>query len=254
MEIIVEDAREPVWADENKTMIDLVVKFADMKVEVPFTASPTDNEIHGRYLFNKAKNGDFGEVAEFKSRNTAAYKPAKAIHDPKLQSIIDLANQEVASASTRAIVLIWAACIEDALYELLTNYLVKDKVSEDLLMKADGPLHSFMSRVKISFSLGLISKSEMNMCKNIATIRNYFAHNWNIAETFEDIKEGSKQSNLEKKFKAIYNASHSELFHWQDNIDYCVHRFYSSSCGALLLHLRGRALGDDIKRRELRQY
>jgi len=42
--------------------IDMLVKFDHMDEEVWFTASPDDPEPHGKELYQRAINGEFGEI------------------------------------------------------------------------------------------------------------------------------------------------------------------------------------------------
>jgi hypothetical protein len=65
MSIIVEYAKSPIWANEEKTAIDLIVKFSHISEEVPFTASFKDPERYGRELFEKAKSGLFGQIQDY---------------------------------------------------------------------------------------------------------------------------------------------------------------------------------------------
>ena len=60
-------ARNPKWANPEKNMIDLVVDFVPLDEEwLPYTASPTDNDVeHSRYLYTKAINGEYGDIAEY---------------------------------------------------------------------------------------------------------------------------------------------------------------------------------------------
>ena len=60
-------ARNPRWANLEKNAIDLEVDFVPMDEEwLPYTASPTDSEVeHSRYLYTKAINGDYGEIADY---------------------------------------------------------------------------------------------------------------------------------------------------------------------------------------------
>jgi hypothetical protein len=60
-----EYAKDPVWADAEHTMIDLLIKWDGINAEYPFTASPTDVEAHGRAIFEQASQGAFGPVAEY---------------------------------------------------------------------------------------------------------------------------------------------------------------------------------------------
>lgn len=63
--MIIENVKNPQWANAEHTIIDVVVKFGHFTDEVPFTASENDIEQHGRAIFAAAKAGEFGEVAEF---------------------------------------------------------------------------------------------------------------------------------------------------------------------------------------------
>jgi hypothetical protein len=60
-----EYAKNPVWVDENYTMIDLTIKWAEIDEELPFTASPDDCEAHGRAIFVAAVAGEYGSVAKY---------------------------------------------------------------------------------------------------------------------------------------------------------------------------------------------
>lgn len=48
--------------NEDQT-IDMLVKFGHIPEDVWFTASPNDPEPHGRELYQRALNGEFGEIA-----------------------------------------------------------------------------------------------------------------------------------------------------------------------------------------------
>jgi hypothetical protein len=57
-------ASSPAWVNENQSVIDLVANFEGIG-EVPFTASSTDREAHGRDIFARAAAGEFGPVAAY---------------------------------------------------------------------------------------------------------------------------------------------------------------------------------------------
>jgi hypothetical protein len=57
-------AKNPVYASADGTLIDLIVTF-DGIGEVPFTASGSDMEAHGRSLFVRASAGEFGSIGIF---------------------------------------------------------------------------------------------------------------------------------------------------------------------------------------------
>lgn len=62
--MMIKGAKNPKWANPEKTIIDLTVTHAEYG-EIPFTASPEDTEQHGRDLFARAVAGEFGPVAEY---------------------------------------------------------------------------------------------------------------------------------------------------------------------------------------------
>jgi hypothetical protein len=56
----------PRWANAEQTMIDCEITTSQFGDEVlPFTASPTDEEAHGRAIFADIVSGKYGLVAEF---------------------------------------------------------------------------------------------------------------------------------------------------------------------------------------------
>ena len=67
------DAKNPVWANEDKTMITLDCKFSHYESigltenngYYVFNANPNDVEEHGRQIFEKAKAGEYGTVGEY---------------------------------------------------------------------------------------------------------------------------------------------------------------------------------------------
>lgn len=58
-------AKNPKWANESNTLIDLVVRFGEIDADLPFTASPNDTEEHGRDLFARATASEFGAIAAY---------------------------------------------------------------------------------------------------------------------------------------------------------------------------------------------
>ena len=53
------------FANAANTAINCWVTFDDLPHSVPFTASPDDSEAHGREIFARASDGDFGAVAAY---------------------------------------------------------------------------------------------------------------------------------------------------------------------------------------------
>ena len=60
-------ARNPVWANPEKNMIDLEVDFTPLDEEwLAYTASPTDTTVeHSRYLYTQAINGAYGDIGDY---------------------------------------------------------------------------------------------------------------------------------------------------------------------------------------------
>jgi hypothetical protein len=58
-------AKDPKWANRRQTLINLIVRFEEINEDLPFTASPTDSEAHGRDIYARAVAGEFGTIAPF---------------------------------------------------------------------------------------------------------------------------------------------------------------------------------------------
>jgi hypothetical protein len=89
--------------------------------------------------------------------------------------------------------------LENQLEELLKNKLAGTKSHLEELFQFNGPLGTFSSKIKISYSLGFISKSIMNDLDLIRKIRNEFGHEYKPIE-FETPKIKNRISNLKEHF------------------------------------------------------
>lgn len=58
-------AKDPIWNNEEGTSIFLTVKWEEFVEEMPFSACSYDSEDYGVDLYNRAKAGEFGEVAPY---------------------------------------------------------------------------------------------------------------------------------------------------------------------------------------------
>lgn len=66
VERTINSARNPKWANQARTSIDLEVDFDEVDEEyVLFNAHPDDIVSWGPELYNRALAGEFGEIAEF---------------------------------------------------------------------------------------------------------------------------------------------------------------------------------------------
>jgi hypothetical protein len=72
-----EYAKDPVYLNDQGTFINLTVKFAEFDTEMPFGATPDDYHEHGREIFERAKAGEFGEVAPYVGQRTIINVPTE---------------------------------------------------------------------------------------------------------------------------------------------------------------------------------
>lgn len=61
----IESAKNPKYSNAEKNSIDMQVKFEEFTEVLPFTATSYDITLHGKELFNRALNGEFGEIAAY---------------------------------------------------------------------------------------------------------------------------------------------------------------------------------------------
>lgn len=66
MNSVLTSLTSPVWANEEHTMIDCVITTSQLGAEeLPFTASPSDPEAHGRQIFADLVAGKYGPIADY---------------------------------------------------------------------------------------------------------------------------------------------------------------------------------------------
>ena len=58
-----EYAKNPIWSSNDGQSISLIVKWVEFNEEMPFGATSYDTMPHGVDLYNRAKAGEFGEIA-----------------------------------------------------------------------------------------------------------------------------------------------------------------------------------------------
>jgi hypothetical protein len=57
--------KNPRWANAENTSIDVDVFFIHLNEEVPFGASPNDIVAHGREIYQRCVDGEFGPIAPY---------------------------------------------------------------------------------------------------------------------------------------------------------------------------------------------
>jgi hypothetical protein len=60
-------AKNPKWANRSKTLINLTVRFEEIEEDLPFTASLSDPEAHGKEIYQNAINEEYGAISEFQA-------------------------------------------------------------------------------------------------------------------------------------------------------------------------------------------
>lgn len=63
--LTIEYAKNPVYSNEQGTIIQLTVKFYEFADEMAFGATPWDPEPYGVELYNNAMAGMYGPIAPF---------------------------------------------------------------------------------------------------------------------------------------------------------------------------------------------
>ena len=71
-----EYANTPVYGNVEGTNIQLIVKWAEFNEEGRYLAASYDCMPHGVDLFNRAKAGEFGEVAPYVAQTVAEDQPS----------------------------------------------------------------------------------------------------------------------------------------------------------------------------------
>ncbi|HEF0021973.1 TPA: tail fiber assembly protein [Citrobacter amalonaticus] len=61
----IQEISAPVWANAEKTAIDCMVKFTELEFSVPYTATVTDSDDNGRFIFDWCINELSGVIADY---------------------------------------------------------------------------------------------------------------------------------------------------------------------------------------------
>lgn len=104
--------------------------------------------------------------------------------DPRRTSMVDTAKlddhegflKDFENESDRAAAVLGEAFVDEALKELLVQFLVDDSEFLDDFIGIHGPIGPFVVRAKLAYALGLIRKSTYRVLKVIADVRNEFGH------------------------------------------------------------------------------
>lgn len=95
-------------------------------------------------------------------------------------------QKNLENESDRGVALISAEIINNCLTSIFEKYLILNKkLRGDILENPMAPLYSLSNKIKMAYSLGLISKRIYKNLEYIRIIRNKFAHRIYVA-SFED--------------------------------------------------------------------
>jgi mannitol operon repressor len=146
---------------------------------------------------------------------------------------------ELNKESPRGKVLISTGYLEQMLKDILSGFMIEDKIVEDLFEGGNAALGTFSARSKLVYTLGLISKAEFQDIDLIRRIRNDFAHD--MKASFADDTVKSRCSLLKHKAADEFGKVSAEG------------QFTSAATG-LLLNLVNRAAYVSAERRSYRNW
>lgn len=199
------------------------VKFNHCKHELPFTATATDIEPHGRILYQRLRSGEFGEIhpnGSFDMLSPAVNSPREISLSPEtigfMYQGLDEGNLENSRGTPRGIVLVWSALLEIALSEVIRSRFPDDKVSNTLGGKI----------TKLNQEGVLTEHEHCEDLLAIKNIRNHAAHNL-LFSRFEHLKQDRKAL---EGYNRLY-AGYTQAFYHEVNDLLFVARFvFSKAC------------------------
>lgn len=117
-------------------------------------------------------------------------------------SAVELAGPAV---SDRSRVLLGAALVDQCITHTLRNFLAECDEAQTLLdpMK-NGALSTFVAKINVCVALGLLPRGEAQICRDLAKIRNTFAHE--VEASFSDRHLASLER-AEKAFRMPHSRS-----------------------------------------------
>lgn len=233
IKIIVESVREPRWANEGKSAINCLIKTNTLTQEVPFTASMSDSEAHGRDIYVRCLKGEFGEIAPFeltiRVEPTAGLSSAELPPEyQELQELMIEVNRETSRGSYRSVVIVWASMVDNVLDRMLEAAVVG---SGQEATSREKPPKTFDKRIKAALKRELINEEEAKKCHHIRKIRNQAAHEWRLKLENVDILPS---------LAALYDADHRDLLVFHKDLDFLLQQVYSSSCAMLVMKFLSR--------------
>jgi DNA-binding MltR family transcriptional regulator len=106
-------------------------------------------------------------------------------------------EKELKAESDRGAAIMACTMIDWALERMLKNFLVDSKITLELFEGINGALSSLANKIKMAYSLGLLTKLEYVEFTQLRKIRNEFAHKFEVNFSFSDTKVKSLCDKLE---------------------------------------------------------
>ncbi|WP_159567288.1 DUF4145 domain-containing protein [Budvicia diplopodorum] len=222
--------RNPQWVNDEHNAINCLIRTNTLRQEVLFTASPYDPEPHGREIFTRCVAGEYGEIASIEPKSPQQSLPPLSlpVKYHRLKKFLLEANKENSRKSFRSVVIVWGSMLDNLLDEMLEFEALRTVA---LGNNAGKPPKTFSARIDQAFNVGLIDQQEAEKCHRIRQVRNEVAHEW-------DLSLATK--NLLPSLRALYEADHSDLLVFHEDLEFLLQQVYSSSCAMLMMRFFDR--------------
>jgi hypothetical protein len=216
--------RNPQWASKDGSAINCWINTNTLVEEVPFTASKHDPEPHGREIYARCLAGEFGEIAPMEPKSEQDSVPHRKF-PPEFQLLERFlleANRENNRKSFRSVVVVWGSLLDNLLDEMLECEALRSVAIGTPVGK---PPQTFNNRIRHALQLALINQKEAEKCHHIRRIRNVAAHDWEFSLASTDVLPS---------LRALYEADHSQVLIFHEDLDFLVQQVYSASCAMLV--------------------
>ncbi|WP_080057585.1 MltR family transcriptional regulator [Spirosoma aerolatum] len=111
-------------------------------------------------------------------------------------------RKELNKETDRGCCLMAVSYIDSILEKLLRRKLIGNKKHKDNLFNANGSLNTLSSKINLSYSIGLLSKTAMTDLNIVRKIRNEFGHSFEII----DFKTDKIKDEIAKIKSSMYNG------------------------------------------------
>lgn len=212
----VESIRDPKWARSDRTVISCFAKFKHLREEVLFYANALDCEPHGRDIWKRCVDGEFGEVKDNEGME-AGFQEISNI-ETDLTKLIEKHNEENKNKSGIALVIIWSAKLDETLASVIT-YTGTKKLT-------------FNDRINKAFKQGVIDEATKDKLHCVRRIRNQYAHDWDVT------MDGCPS--IIEDFRFLYEEDHKNYFEFVEDLGFLAQMIYVGTCLKIVLELNAK--------------